>query len=82
MNALKCRTSKSSKVQNLWRLRVHESLKAHMLDLYNACARMLERHVTQGWRYSFDRSSAHACTPSCSNRWCFAVHQTGIPDRG
>ena len=52
--------------------------------------RKLERHVqlklkvgsVHCWkRYSFDRSSTHACTPSCSNRWCFAVHRTGIPDR-
>ena len=33
-------------------------------------------------RYRFDRSSAHVCTPSCSNCWCFTVLQTGIPDRG
>ena len=58
--------------------------------IYNARARMLERHVrlilkvgsVHCWkRYSFDRSSTCACTPSCSNRWCFAVHRTGIPDR-
>ena len=65
-----------TKVQNPRRPRVREAL--------NVCARMLERHVrlklkvgsVHCWkRYSFERSSTHACTPSCSNRWCFAVHQ-------
>ena len=56
--------------------------------IHNTRARMLERYMrlkfkvgsVHCWkRYSFDRSSTRACTPSCSNRWCFAVHRTGIP---
>ena len=80
-----------TKVQNPRRPHVCESLKAQALDVYNARAQMLERHVqlklkvgsVHCWkRYNFDRSSTHACTPSCSNRWYFAVHRTGIPDCG
>ena len=82
-----------TKVQNPRRPRVRESLKAYMLNLiYNAHARMLERHVrlklkvgsVHCWKqYAWSSmhgavcwSSMHVCTPSCSNRWCFAVLRT------
>ena len=64
-------------------------LKCRTLGVYNARARMLESaraiETQVDWldvlkRYSLDQSSARALTPSCSNRWCFAVHRTKKTD--
>ena len=63
MNALKCRTLGATRAQTF------ENVPA-IERRVRKCAIETQVGSVHCWKgYSLDRSSTHACTPSCSNRW-------------